>query len=1242
MLLVTAGPLDTMNPMMDNGERRRQMLNPLTTQMNHGQPQPQQYHPQTPGGALSSPFQNQAQFTPQSAVRYYNPQQWNGGPNGYPVDNGGRYSPAAADVQVPAPPPYSPPRSNGPTSSFSPDANSTVSPMTRSSPDAYRPSPEPPAASFPPPPGGAGGRQRSRDRAQPLLSHLGNVFHRKPSGPSSDAPESAQSRSSIDFHREHGMTARRPPPLTIEPIQPEQFPNLVVERPPSSRRAASASAIVTPTGSRSRNSSTSRWEPGMPLPPPPPGPPPQSSSRSQSLTRDPSNVPIISPPTRRPQTISNLGPIPPTPAGWVDSPRRLPNEVPTVPPARPVLAPLNTGAANSDMTPPVGSGSGSAGFSRSNAVRGEPKSIRERRSASRSGKAVATDEPSNNPWADAITPSDIVVPPMTALGRRPTVNKSTPRSGRFSQSQETPGSGQTTRATPRAVAELQQPESRESTPRPLNSSHRIENPTPPFSPDTHGSSSKLPFQSQNLPPKSLPTPPPMTRRRTGSSPRPISHILHTPLRDEGLPPPLSPAKPGHEHSKIAHSPAVESFCRAARLRHDMFVEKEASAASDEERIRLFAEFIVSESRIRRERYAGAIHSMGSEVLELTRDLFRPYSNTQPQRAPSFSKSKGHMTNKNLPPLQTGAHSDSTPSSSSSLVSPMGRPESQWWTGYMPSLSPIPSMTASQAMDESSSRGRPSSRWWEVGQSGSGGSPTVLERSKRESKYMGMPKELREQLQWGDNAQSSSSQTSSHAAPSTQRGYGPNEYPPEKVGWHEEEEGMMSPPQITPTPHHLLSYASAPATPDPRHLDVSRLVTLPPPYPRHFPAVNNNHPDLTSIRVQVRTLSDFTEVEKIKEQFHSTDAHILHTAKSLSGQRMQALRVTIQREISSGAITYADAARREEEHKSAEAESTKASTKASFELFQSNVVAPVNDLLMDRVIKSTELFEQLRGQLFVDANTSDPNVPQEEGDEKAELLEKLTLLKWIFEAREGLHKELFELLSERNDRYRDMVIEPYRLANRADKIESAMQFFAEDALKRKVEFEQASLQRTIEFQDVVEANVVRGVEVQLSAFWDIAPGLVSLIEKIPKRVTRDFRIQIPAQEYNENPQYAEYPLQYLYSLLEHSGKSTYQFMESQINLLCLLHEVKNAVAAARIRMVVAERVKAGEKEQDIEAEMEEARKEEERVLTEDLKEKVRTVEEQWGMALGKELEDVKRRVRGYLEMEGGWEGMDDET
>ena len=55
---------------------------------------------------------------------------------------------------------------------------------------------------------------------------------------------------------------------------------------------------------------------------------------------------------------------------------------------------------------------------------------------------------------------------------------------------------------------------------------------------------------------------------------------------------------------------------------------------------------------------------------------------------------------------------------------------------------------------------------------------------------------------------------------------------------------------------------------------------------------------------------------------------------------------------------------------------------------------------------------------------------------------------------------------------------------------------------------------------------------------------------------------------------------------------------------------------------------------------EARREAEDRLTEDLKEKVGQVEEQWQEAVGTALEGCKRQVRDWLERRGGWEdGLD---
>lgn len=117
------------------------------------------------------------------------------------------------------------------------------------------------------------------------------------------------------------------------------------------------------------------------------------------------------------------------------------------------------------------------------------------------------------------------------------------------------------------------------------------------------------------------------------------------------------------------------------------------------------------------------------------------------------------------------------------------------------------------------------------------------------------------------------------------------------------------------------------------------------------------------------------------------------------------------------------------------------------------------------------------------------------------------------------------------------------------------------------------------------------------------------------------------------------MQYLYSLLGHAEKSTYQFIESQTNLLCLLHEVKSGVTMANCRLMRTQRVTQGEGKAEVDEDLGRVEKGEEERLTDDLKEKVRCVEELWGSALGVELGKVRGRVRGALEEAGGWE--DDE-
>jgi hypothetical protein len=393
-------------------------------------------------------------------------------------------------------------------------------------------------------------------------------------------------------------------------------------------------------------------------------------------------------------------------------------------------------------------------------------------------------------------------------------------------------------------------------------------------------------------------------------------------------------------------------------------------------------------------------------------------------------------------------------------------------------------------------------------------------------------------------------------------------------------------------------------------------------------VNNNHPELTSIRTLVRTVSDLSEVEATKQGFAQESQKARDEAAEAASARRQALRVNLQQEISSGNMSYAEAAAIEADTQNSEKAQSKELEKKAFERFQNVVVMPLHELLTGRITKATALFDELRSRLFVETQAPNPNMPQEEGDEQPELLEKLTLLKWIFEAREALHREVYNLLSDRNERYREMVITPYRLSGNEEKLRNAEAFFAEDAGKRQAAFASEVLQRTREFRDVVEENVTRGVDMQLNAFWDIAPPLKRLLDNIPAVIDAHFRIQIPPAEFDESPAYHQHPLQYLYSLLLHAEKSTYQFIESQTNLLCLLHEVKEAVVSARAKVSEAEGRDARAVEDERKAEREQ--------LTDDLKEKVRVVQDQWDGALGDGMRGVKERVGEWLLSTGGWD------
>ncbi|KAI5467713.1 hypothetical protein BGZ63DRAFT_399265 [Mariannaea sp. PMI_226] len=1188
----------------------RQSLNPLST---NSLGLYNTNHVGTPMSAVSMTSAHiQPVQTPSSTIQPYNPQQWVAPSASGPERSAMQQFATEAQASPPPPPPYSPPRSQQ-QSTFEIVPATTSTPPPRINPVVHRPSPEPQSLnqSFPPPPG-THPRGGSRDRRFGLPS-LGrrresispdNAFSPSPAAAPAPAP-------AIHSHRQS---------MIIQPIRQSPVDHAhagpstqwyIPNGPPAARRAASAGAVETPTSARSRSSSQTRWGLGMPVPPPPPGPPP-ASSRSHSVQgMDRTTVPVISPPTRRPPPsgVTTLGPVPPTPADWVDSDNPL-NA--TTRGRSPGLA-IDTASASAsssstqptDNTPSSASPN-SGNLNRTGAVRHD-KTILQRRAESRTRSTV------RNSIDERVQPniSDIVVPvsPPSGLTRRPTIRSSTPRSAGRSSLDHPPKSG---------TDSLSGGDSRNSTPRAVLTGKlpQLQTETPPFTPHA----SKQPMygsSSGSIPgaPKSLPTPPPHTRSSSTSRPP----------RDSSRPP-SSAAIPISKHMIITQT--AEQFASGTIERFQAFAAREVAAATDADRVRMFADFIVSESRIRRERYSNAIGAMGSEIFDLSRDLFRPM--VQGRRASTVSQDDFTPNSSEPTHSQRGSVGSniipdgpqSAPNSSSIPGSP-GVTPANWSSGnnYVPQLSPILSMSVSDRHEDGSSRGRPPSRWWEAG---SQGESSGLERSKRESKYMGVSK-----TQWIEEDQ----RTPSHGGPSEVGSS--SDYPPEKVGWHEPSE-----PSLTPQPGSFsgVSLGSSPVSSVNRlFMDVSRLVTMPPPYPRHHPAVNNNHPELTEIRTAVRLLSEVSEVATTKEKFSTESEKRRGLFAKAQAERRTALRQHLSQEIGAGKLGYADAAAIESDTEKGEIDNSKELEKGEYEKFQNEVVLPLNELLTGRIGRATDLFDNLARHLF-DNGQNDADMPQEEGDDRPELLEKLTLLKWIFEARETLHRTIFDLLSDRNTRYSEVVVTPYRLSNNTEKLKSAEAFFAEDAAKRQYAFAHEVCNRTREFRSVVEESVDRGVALQLSAFWDIAPPLCELLDSIPSNL-EGFNIQIPAAEFEENPSYHAHPMQYLFSLLLHTEKSTYQFIESHTNLLCLLHEVKEAVVHAKCKVLETQTEEANGQPIPVEERKNRAQEmkySEEHHLTEDLKEKVRVVRDQWNSALGENITLVKERLGEWLLQTGGWD------
>jgi len=798
------------------------------------------------------------------------------------------------------------------------------------------------------------------------------------------------------------------------------------------------------------------------------------------------------------------------------------------------------------------------------------RSVQERHLAELSALSVNT-----NPWADAMTSSASARSPShspVAIFERP---RSSGHQSAFTLSENLDDEPETEAAEDSQKGKQVWEEDRVIARSPVEA----ENLRPRLS--VRRSSSRQPNGNEDVPPKALPTPP-------LSMKNPMS--AHSVL-------------PSAASSVFDVGPTEsDEFIEQSARRHRRFLLQERSAANDGERLKIFADYVVKESELRRHRYAAAFAD-GTFDVELVR-----------QRLFDGTSALGTAQDHGDPDQRDGREASMDPEMRS-------RPETMWWKDYKPALSPI----ASLSNDEKSSRGRTASRWWES-QTGSlsDGGDRQMKRSKRESKYMGLSAALMQSIM-------AEADTPSQADGPAREGEN-TDYPDEKA--NVKAFGFYSDDGTAQAASQPISHLTTPAL-----LDISRFITLPPPYPRHFPAVNNSHPDLAAYRSTVRTLSDLGELRTRKSRHHLSVEALRNDHRQKLAEARRAFKSNVQMQVAEGNISYADAAEAEKTLLLEERHAEKDCLQAEFDMLQDVVINPSHDLLVSRITQLDASLAELEAKLVSDIHLPNPDLVQQEGDDTPELLEYLTLIKWLFETREQIHKEVFDLLTERNEKYKSIVLLPYRQANNVDKMKDTEDFFVRDSLQRRKTFGEESLSRYRWLLTVVEENVARGVELQSSAFWDIAPGILDLVQRVPDDMQQLGAISIPEAEYKENPSYRRFPQQYLYSLLDHAEKSTYQFIESQVNLHCLLHEVKGGLLAARCRLMEAQKAHDDRNGTPTGRSAIIDTVKEEEAMTVELKQHVSMIEEQWQEALGGELQGTKTRVKTMLEAVGGWEDLE---
>ena len=185
-------------------------------------------------------------------------------------------------------------------------------------------------------------------------------------------------------------------------------------------------------------------------------------------------------------------------------------------------------------------------------------------------------------------------------------------------------------------------------------------------------------------------------------------------------------------------------------------------------------------------------------------------------------------------------------------------------------------------------------------------------------------------------------------------------------------------------------------------------------------------------------------------------------------------------------------------------------------------------------------------------------------EKPELLDKLTLCKWLFKARENLRLETYQLLDEWNGCYRNLELPLYQHTSDQVNIHDTEAAFAKDAAAWDTALGHAFLSCHFLF--------VNPSKPMLPVGWKLRVGLSGMLQRIFfSSVAKFLRTTFTAstcwsykRKWKKIRCMKYIPWSYFWDVLSHAAANSRQLIGSQISSWSLLHEIKEGMKGVRLK------------------------------------------------------------------------------